>query len=241
MRLAILSALRWECRPVLKALSQVERQRVGRWTAWQAAVDGGEVWLVQTGVGPQRAGDAAAAVAASAQFDLLISAGCAGALEAGLCPGDVVIASRAVDDERRFEVDPAFAARAQQICVQLSLRWRRGAVLTSPTVLTRVADKREAASRSGAIAVAMEASAVAAVAAHHGVPFAEVRAILDTADLELHESGDFMDPESGRLRPLEVLRLLAARPSAASQLLHVRRMMNAAERSLERFFAGYFA
>jgi hypothetical protein len=48
-----------------------------------------------------------------------------------------------------------------------------------------------------------------------------------------------MDPESGRLRPLDVLRFVATHPSAASQLLALRRMMAAAETALQTFFAAY--
>lgn len=239
MRLAIFSALRWECRPVLKAMSQVSRQPVGRWPAWRAKVDAGEVWLVQTGVGSSRAGDAAAAVAASGRFDLLLSAGCAGALAPELRPGDLVVASSAVADGQRFGVDAAFESHARQICMQRSLRWHGGPILTSPTMLANAAVKREAASDSGAIAVEMEASAIADVAAQHKVPFGQVRAILDTLDLELHESGDFMDPETGRLRPLDLLRFVATHPSATSHLLALRRMMAAAESALQTFFAGY--
>jgi nucleoside phosphorylase len=65
---------------VLKAMSRVSRQSIGGWLAWKAKSAAGEVCLVQTGVGPKRAGDAAAVVAASDRFDLFLSAGCAGAL-----------------------------------------------------------------------------------------------------------------------------------------------------------------
>jgi len=239
MRLAIISALRWECRPVLKALPRVSRQSVGGWPAWTARAGDVEVWLVQSGVGLARAGDAAAAIVASGRFDLLLSAGCAGALAPELRPGDLVVASAGVADGRRFAVDAAFERRAQQICRERSLPWHAGSILTSPVVLTKAAVKREAAQSSGAIAVEMEAGAIAAVAAQHEIPFGQVRAILDTAELELHESGDFMDPETGRVRPFDVLRFVASRPSAAPQLFALRRMMAAAESSLQKFFAGY--
>jgi adenosylhomocysteine nucleosidase len=241
MKVAIFCALRWECRPVLKALRQVSRHPIGRLKTWRGASPLGEVLVVQSGVGLQRAGDAATVIAASGQFDLFISAGCAGALGAELQPGDLVVASDVFGEGLRFDVDADFQARAGEICDRLRLPWQRGGVLTSPTVLTTVASRREAVERSGAIAVEMEAIAIARIAAQHGIAFAEVRSVLDSADIELHESGDFMHPETGRLRPFEVMKFVATRSGAASHLLALRRMMVAAERALESFFEGYFA
>jgi nucleoside phosphorylase len=239
MRTAIFCALRWECRPVLKAMRRVSRQTVGHWRPWRAETPAGEVWLVQTGVGAKRAADAAAAFADSQQFDLFLSVGCAGALSADLRGGDLVVASAAVGDEGSFDTDTGFRARAGDICAVRGLPWHCGAMLTSPTVLTTALQRQEAAARSGAIAVEMEAAGIAAAASRRGIAFAQVRSILDAADIELHESGDFMDAETGRLRVLDTLRFVATHPGATSQLLALRRMMVAAEHALEGFFAVY--
>ena len=239
MKTAIFCALHWECRPVVRALRQVRRRRIDRWKAWGASVGSSEIVVVQTGVGPERAGEAARAVADSGGFDLFLSAGCAGALDGALQAGDLVVARAIVAHGTRFDCDPAVEARAVEVCDRLKLPVRCGAVLTSPTVLTTADARREAVESSGAIAVEMEAAAIAQVASERGVGIGEVRAILDSADVELHESGDFMDPSSGRLRPLEVLRFVATNPSAASHLIALRRMMISAERSLERFFSAY--
>lgn len=222
-------------------MRRVSRQSIGRWKTWRADTSAGEVWLVRTGVGSGRAGEAAAAIADQGGFDLFLSAGCAGALAGELRSGDLVVASAAVGNGLHFDADAAFQARAGEICTQRRLPWCSGTMLTSPTVLTSVAARREAASRSGAIAVEMEAAGIAQVASQRGIAFAQVRSVLDTADMELHESGDFMDPESGRLRPLDALRFVATHPGAASHLLALRRMMVAAERALEGFFAEYLA
>jgi nucleoside phosphorylase len=224
---------------VLKAVRQVSRRQIGRWKTWTARIPAGEVVVVQTGVGPQRAQEAAQAVVSSDRFDLVLSAGCGGALDEALRPGDLVVARSIVADDLRFDTAAEFEARATQICERLHLPIHKGAILTSPTVLTNAAARRAAVQSSGAIAVEMEAAGIARIASAHGVAIGEVRAILDSADVELTESGDFMDPESGRLRPLDVLRFVATHPSAASHLWTLRRMMTSAERTLERFFADY--
>ncbi len=239
MRRAIFCALRWECRPVLRALRQVERRQIGRWKAWRAALRDGEIVVVQTGVGMERAREAARAVTASGAFDLFLSAGCAGALDGALRAGDLVVARSIVADGARFDSDAVFETRATEVCTRLNLPFRCGPVLTSPLVLTSAVARQKAVEASGAIAVEMEAAGIAQIASEHGVGIGEVRAVLDSADVELHESGDFMDPESGRLKPLGVVRFVASHPSAASHLWALRRMMGAAERSLTGFFAGY--
>lgn len=239
MRLAIFCALHWECGPILKPLRQVSRLRIGGRTAWTARVPAGDVVVVQTGVGLRRAEEAARAVAASGDFDLFLSAGCGGALEEALRPGDLVVADVIVAAGSRFDTDPEFNVMAARICDRFELPRREGPILTSPTVLTNAAARRVAVQSSGAIAVEMEAAAIAGVAREHGIAIAELRAILDSADVELHESGDFMDPGTGRLRPLDVLRAVARQPSTMSKLWELRKMMTSAERNLERFFAGY--
>jgi nucleoside phosphorylase len=219
----------------------VSRQAVPGLRSWRGVSARGEVVVVQTGVGPLRAGAAAAAIAASGAFDLFVSTGCAGALGADLRPGDLAIAEAIYGDGVRFDADISFRELAGVICDRQRLRCRAGGILTSATVLTTIAARRQAAERCGAIAVEMEAAAIAAVAARHGIAFGEVRSVLDSADVELHESGDFMHPKTGRLRPLEVLKFVATRPGAAAHLLELRRMMIAAETSLTRFFAAYLA
>jgi hypothetical protein len=71
------------------------------------------------------------------------------------------------------------------------------------------------------------------------VPFASVRAILDAATTELPGAGEFLDLQTGTVRRLDVMRYLARQPGALSQLLILRRMMTAAQSSLERFFQAW--
>ena len=73
------------------------------------------------------------------------------------------------------------------------------------------------------------------------MPFVSVRAILDTADAELPHAGRFIDPHSGTVKPLALAGYLAAHPGALTELLAMQRMKRAAEHSLERFFAAWFA
>ncbi|MCK6555369.1 hypothetical protein L6Q96_12445 [Candidatus Binatia bacterium] len=241
-RVAIFAALRWECRPVLRHLRQVHRDRLGPFPTWTGRAGPGEAVVVQTGIGAERAGAAADAIRAAGAFSLYLSTGCAGALAPDLGPGDLAVATAVVSagDDGRIATDDAATARARRVAARLDVRTCCGPILSSPRVLHSAHAKRDAGRRTGAVAVEMEGAAIGAYAGRAEVPFASVRAILDTADTELDEAGNFLDPASGRLRPLGLARHVVRHPATVRQLLALRRMLHAAERSLDRFFAAFF-
>jgi adenosylhomocysteine nucleosidase len=238
-RIAVFAALRWECRPALHRLRRVRRDRLGSFTVWRGAGADAEVWVVQTGMGTARAADAARLVRDADHFDLFLSTGCAGALSPSLHPGDLVIGTAVLGDGARIASDPMQMARAEQAAQSAALPVTQGPLLCSPHVLASAAAKRLGAA-SGAIAVDMEGVAIATCAAQAAIPFLSVRSILDTADTELDASG-FVDPQSGRVKPLALAAHLAGHPSTLPYLLSMQRMMRAAQLSLERFFRAWLA
>jgi adenosylhomocysteine nucleosidase len=242
-RIAIFAALRWECRPILRHLRRVERGPRAQGTFWRGHAPGREIWLIKTAIGAQRATAAARVLDRSGRFDLFLSTGCAGALAPELLPGDLAIATAVIGNASgaRYETDPAHRERARAAAQRAALRTVVGPVLCSPHVLASVAAKHAAAASSGSVAVEMEGAAIGALARQAGVPFASVRAILDAATTELPYAGEFLDPQTGALRPLDVVRYLTRQPGALSQLVALRRMMTAAQSSLEKFFEAWLA
>jgi nucleoside phosphorylase len=202
-----------------------------------------EIWLIKTAMGEQHAAAAGQIVEQAGRLDLLLSTGCAGALSPELASGDLAIATAVIGDASRdrYETDHVHRERARVAAQSAALRAVVGPVLSSPRVLASVADKQAAAASTGAVAVEMEGAAIGALAQRTGVPFASVRAILDTATTELPEAGDFVDPGTGTVKLLGVVRHLAREPGALSQLVALQRMMTAAQHSLDRFFAAWLA
>jgi hypothetical protein len=162
-------------------------------------------------------------------------------LASELQPGDLAVATTVIARENgeRFETDLVCRGRAQAAAQRAGLHATLGPVLSSPAALATVEAKQTAAVETGAVAVEMEAAAIAAGARALGVPFACVRAILDSASTELHDSGIFVDPQSGTVRPLSLLRHLARHPGTVTQLWEMQRMMVAAQRSLGGFFTSF--
>lgn len=237
-RVAIFAALRWECQPVVHRLRQAARMRVGDFPVWHGRTARREVWVVQTGVGPRRAAAAAQAIRDAGDFGLFVSTGCAGALHDALGPGDLTVATSVVSGTETFQTDHDVCARMRSVAERAALSSALGAVLCSPVVLATAAAKRAAAA-GGAIAVEMEGAPIASCAAQAAIPFAAVRAILDGARSELRHMGAVVEPSTGRVRPFRLAKYVARHPGAVPDLLAMRHMMTAAQRSLHRFFDAW--
>ncbi len=145
-------------------------------------------------------GQAAAQRAASALIEryspsVMVSAGVAGALTAGLKVGDVVHAREVVDANS----GERFAAVGDA-----------GTIVTASSV-SGAAEKRVLAQRWQADVVDMEASAVAQVAQQSGIEFAAVKAISDELEFSMPPVGRFVD-ETGNFHTLQFAAFIAVRP-----------------------------
>jgi 4-hydroxy-3-methylbut-2-en-1-yl diphosphate reductase len=162
--LLICTALRIEARAVRRGLPPSARG----------------VRVVRTGLGPRRAARAAARLPG---HGALAVAGFGGALDVGLHPGDVLVATEVRFGERVF---PCTAARpvAERLALA-GLYTRTGPLFTSPHLVTGGERLRLAA--AGVRAVDMETGPLAEVAA--GRPFVAVRVIVDTPAVPLLRLG----------------------------------------------------
>jgi len=136
--------------------------------------------VVHTGMGPRRA--AATARALSRGTDPVLVAGVGGGLAPQVRPGDVVVA-----DEVRGRGAPVPIRSAPLLAGalrRLGLTVHVGPIVSSPRIAAGRA--RRALAVDGALAVDMESAELAVVA---GVPFAVVRAIVDSVDHPLHHPG----------------------------------------------------
>ena len=138
-------------------------------------------WLVvQSGPGAARAADGAAR-AVDSGAGLLVSWGLAGGLGPAVAPGTVLLPRRVLEPGAEpLPVDAVWHARLCNLAGELALE--QGDLLTAPAVLESPAAKRAAAAATRAVAVDMESSAIAAVAARANVPFVALRVVVDGFD-----------------------------------------------------------
>ncbi|HUB75897.1 MAG TPA: 4-hydroxy-3-methylbut-2-enyl diphosphate reductase [Solirubrobacteraceae bacterium] len=143
------------------------------------AIRGGAPWarVHRFGIGPGKAASAAALV--SDHDGAVVIAGFAGALDAALRPGDIVLASELRGPERTISCgDPAVLAGVLR---RAGLRVHVGPVASSPRVVHGA--RRAELAQTGAIAVDMESAWLAHA---HGRPIVTLRAISDGAGAEVH-------------------------------------------------------
>ena len=211
VRIAILSAIEWEVKPLVESW---ERRPFQIGTAKVPSFRREDTIVACVGMGPAAAQRGAKAVIASLQPQVVISTGFAGALQADLAVGDIVTPACVVEAAtgRRYQ---AFRGH--------------GTVVSSPRV-AGAAEKRALARLYDAQAVDMEAAAVAKVAQEHGVRFMAVKAITDPLDFPMVDFSRFTD-SSGKLRWGRLLPFATSRPALWPKLMRL--AANSSRASLE--------
>lgn len=193
-------------------------------------------WLAVAGIGPGRARRAAEDLLRSGAAALM-SFGVAGGLDPALAPGTMVVPEHVLGPSGEvFAADDGWRARlSARLAAELPVA--HGRLLSPPAPVSDAAAKAEARRRFGACAVDMESAGVAEVAAHHGVPFVAVRAIVDPAAESLPAVATAALDDSGRLRPLRLLAALLRQPREIAALMRLSRHFTAARRALTRAVA----
>jgi nucleoside phosphorylase len=227
--IVVVTAVATETRAVLKTLRRVRRLIIPQRRAWQAEIAGRSVRVVQAGIGWERARTALQAM--PGPHGLVLSVGFAGALVPGSVAGDVVLPTTivwesAAGTERYLVPTAAWEAARTQLPVDDAERTLHGPILSSPTIVASALAKREAARRTGAVAVEMEAAGL--IAAARGVDVVALRVILDGVDVSLEALPPELD-SSWRSRAQ-----LIGRPAAWVPVLALARKIPTASRALTR-------
>ncbi|MGH8533078.1 MAG: purine phosphorylase [Gammaproteobacteria bacterium] len=198
----------------------------------------GDTLLYVSGIGQARARQAAETLVAQGARSLL-SWGTAGALAAVLQPGDVIVPDTILVSDAPFPVDAAWRARlAARLAEHLTLH--TGAMLHTAEAIATPDEKRRLFERTGALAVDMESAAVAQVARRAGVPFAVLRAIVDSQTTVIPAAALAAIDDVGRPRIARLLAALAREPRDLVGLLRLSVCFRAGLASLKRAagFAG---
>jgi len=167
--IAITFALPAESSEFLSRLRTRSRANRNGITTIRGKIGDREVEVLQTGVGEKVCRERLGKFLDDQQFDLLISTGCAGALNNELQIGDLLLAknfSTVELNEKRssFSRSPIYMAD----------------LLTAPTLIDSSDERTEIARTSGAAAVDMETEFIARACAAHGIPLLSLRVITDT-------------------------------------------------------------
>jgi nucleoside phosphorylase len=132
-------------------------------------IDDREITVLHTGVGEKACQHRLPKFLEDQQFDCLISAGFAGALNDELRVGDLLFAK----NFSAIELNDKHSAI-------VNLRIRVADLLTVPGLIDSSEERNETARISGAAAVDMETEFIARACAAHGIPLLSLRVITDT-------------------------------------------------------------
>ena len=188
--------------------------------------------LVVSGIGAVSAAEGARRLVRSGAR-ALISWGVAGALDPKLAPGTLVLPEAVISPEGR--VFPTAHEWRERVCAALAASHAvcGGRLLTCCEPLSTADAKARAFHDTAAVAVDMESSAVAEVAASQRLLFLTVRAIVDTAaDVVPRAALIAASPGSGSLRVGRLLMALAGAPSELPALVRLASRYRAARRAL---------
>lgn len=152
------------------------------------------VLLVKTGIGPGKAERVTRRILESEAWDVVISAGFAGALNSSpigsLVIGQEVLFGQSTEmfsdsDLPRIVCHPEWVKAALRVQLMDGCLLQGGRFVTTDRVLTQASQKRILGERSGAMAVDMESGAIGEVAKQYGFPFLIIRAISDGINEDL--------------------------------------------------------
>ena len=208
--IAILVAVRQELRPILRRADANHLVRQEHLDFHEGTLAGQPVALLALGIGKECARIAAEMTIHCYRPDLIISAGFGGGLQSHVQDGDIVVATEIL--ELRKDQGADIACDVMHIPFQPTringngaseMRIHYGKIITTDEMVLRAANKKRIGQVTGALAVDMETSAVAAVCAARKVDFLAVRCITDNDDEDLpREFNDYF--VLGQLRPKRV-------------------------------------
>jgi nucleoside phosphorylase len=191
--------------------------------------NGVKILMVANGPGGRLAGRAFEVALGSVRPDVVVSTGVCGALDEGLEVGAILVADRVLEggNGEGFAAAPVETGRA----------FARGAVISVDRVAVTASDKR-GLRELGAVAVEMEAAAIAARASRAGIAFSCVRAVSDTAREDLVLDFNAYRDREGRFSRMRIAAAAMRRPRAVLPgLLRLDRNTRCAAESLGDFLA----
>lgn len=175
VRLAIIAALDREIQPLVRG-----------WQRTDAGYRHDNTLVIPGGIGYEAAKRAAQAVVREFRPQMMVSAGFAGALIGTLKVGSVFLPNVIIDGRNGMEYRCNFGEGILG-----------GGILVSAAQIAGSESKRELAEKFHALAVDMEAAAVAEVAQEEGIGFRCVKAISDEAGFPMPPMNRFVSPEGG--------------------------------------------
>ncbi len=234
-----MAALAQELRSLKRSFQAQEAFAQGACRVFNARFGPTPVLMVQSGMGRDNAERALNLLLKAPAIGPLLSIGFAGGLAEGIDCGHIVLCSsfRCEQDagEPVYGADARLLHRAQG-AFGSEPALRTGRCLTVSRPVAGLALRRHAAQTFQAEVADMESYWLARLAACHNIPFLGVRAITDTAHLELSPFDRCVGPD-GRIAIAPLIPALLRRPWQVSRAVSITRRITRAGEALARSVA----
>lgn len=227
-QIGLVAALHMEVAPFLERCLPLRRYSGGEFVFRGVMYDDTRIAVVESGPGPKRAERATQALLDAHEPGWVLSVGFSGGLVPETRKGDIVVASSVTDGTESLDIDlkmPADPDHGLHV----------GRFLQTKEVVRTVAEKKELAERTGAIAVDMESFAVARVCAARKTRFLAIRCISDDLSEDLPPEILTIFGKTGVMRAGAVLGSLWKRFSSYKDLIRLRDIAQTSARRLGAF------
>jgi adenosylhomocysteine nucleosidase len=209
LMIAVTFALPAESSAFLRRLGNKSRSDRQGIKTIRGKIDDRTIEILHTGVGEKTCHQRMASFLQDRQFDCLISAGFAGALNDKLHTGDLLFAenfSTLQPNEMRPRLGSSLIHRAN--------------LLTVPSIVDSIDERQKIAQTTGAAAIDMETEFIARGCAEHGVPLLSLRVISDTPSEPFPGPSKILfDVERQRTNAMKLSLHLLRHPTAIPRLI----------------------
>jgi adenosylhomocysteine nucleosidase len=170
----------------------------------------------------------------------LISWGCAAALSPNLQSGDLVLSDGLISSNNEtIRLDSVWYKQVKTALEKISLESQPGFVLRSGDLLeslvlvAKSTEKQQLYQQTRAVALDMESVAIAKVAQQNNIPFLAIRAIADTANMDLPEAVSYALNSQGDVELGRLLLFTLRNPGQLPHLMQLGHCFNTAKMTLK--------
>jgi adenosylhomocysteine nucleosidase len=242
--ICILGAVKEEIAGIKGRMKIAEKLRFGKTDVWAGTWEGNSIALVRTGIGKKRAKEALTQVLDNFRLSLVISIGYGGGTHADLKTGDLLVADRVVTvpsdggPVEEIPVTSTLTEKAANLPAPDKFSIFKGGLLTVETVIHRPEDKKALGEKYDAMALDMETSELAKIAAQREVAFLSVRAISDTVEQTLVDVSSFVE-EDGEISKLKAGWYVLTHPTSLRKFINLKDIAQQATKNLTEFLISF--
>lgn len=199
-----------------------------------------ELELLVTGMGADRMKKGLGEALAQKMPSSILYVGYAGGTSPVASLGTLVLSEFVVDEksQKRFTSNKDFLHQARKICETQKWSHQVGGMVTVDHVVSSPHEKADLGAVHEAIALDMEAFAVAEIANANNIPWLVVKSILDPVEMQLPDLQDCIEP-TGEPKPMHLMEHLFKQPKDLMKLSNIQYCANQARNSLAQFIEAW--